>query len=224
LRADIPCLRLLHYANVVLYGIFECSYLSTGLLLLSAFWPDVSLDPVPGWCFPRFSGLALWLVLHSASAVFRQLTSNLLSAFSCLIRVPKFGLGTMALPSFFGFPVCKNSCILFNLCREFTNGEHARILCSSSARGKLTVLLSGFPIRDLRSCWSLVLVCHTTLMHLSLSKLVWALPQCIALASRNSNILVPHCPIALALVLAMPSRCLSFWYPARYYLCVRLCA
>ena len=108
LRADILCLSLLHYANVVLYGISECSHLSTGLSLLSAFWPDVSLDPVSGWCFPRFSGLAPWLVLHSASAVFRQLTSNSLSAFSCLIRVPKFGLGTMASPSFFGFPVCKN--------------------------------------------------------------------------------------------------------------------
>ena len=65
LRADILCLRLLHYANVVLCGIFECSYLSTGLLLLSTFWPDFSLDPVSAWCFPRSSGLALWLVLHS---------------------------------------------------------------------------------------------------------------------------------------------------------------
>ncbi len=39
--------------------------------------------------------------------------------------------------------------LAFNLCREFTNGEHARIWCSSSARGEITVLLSGLPIRDL---------------------------------------------------------------------------
>ncbi len=103
MRADILILRLSHYANVVLCGIFECSYLSTGLFLLSAFWPDVSLDPLSAWCYSLSSGLALWLVL----AVFCQLTSNLLSAFSCLIRVSEFGLDAMALPSFFGFPVCK---------------------------------------------------------------------------------------------------------------------
>jgi hypothetical protein len=27
--------------------------------LLSAFWPDVSLDPLSAWCFSRPSGLAL---------------------------------------------------------------------------------------------------------------------------------------------------------------------
>jgi hypothetical protein len=59
LRADFLCLRLLHYANVVLCGIFECSYSSTGLLLLSAFWPDVSLDPLSAWGFSLSSGLAL---------------------------------------------------------------------------------------------------------------------------------------------------------------------
>jgi hypothetical protein len=80
----------------------------------------------------------------------------------------RFGCNGIAF--LFRFSSSPNSCMIFNLCREFTNGEHARIWCSSSARGKLTVLLSGFPIRDLQSCWSLVLVCHTTLMRFSLFK------------------------------------------------------